>query len=41
MQAEAATAFGLLHGYEPIAATATAIGIKDTATGSVNLLTAL
>jgi 2'-5' RNA ligase len=37
-RAEAAAAFGLLHGYEPIAATVTAIGIKDTATGSVNLL---
>jgi 2'-5' RNA ligase len=38
-QAEGATAFGLLHGYEPIAATVTATGIKDTASGSITLLT--
>jgi 2'-5' RNA ligase len=38
-QAEAAKAFGLLYGYEPIAATVTATGIKDTATGSITMLT--
>jgi hypothetical protein len=36
----AATAFGLLLGYESITATVTEAGIKDTATGSVTLLTA-
>jgi 2'-5' RNA ligase len=38
-QAEAAKAFGLLFGYEPITATVSATGIKDTATGSITLLT--
>jgi 2'-5' RNA ligase len=38
-QAEAVKAFGLLFGYEPIAATVSATGIKDTATGSITLLT--
>lgn len=37
-QAEAAKAFGLLVWHEPIAATVRATGIKDTATGSVTLL---
>lgn len=37
--AEAAKAFGLLLGYEPITATVSATGIKDTATGSITLLT--
>jgi hypothetical protein len=36
---EAGKAFGLLAGYEPIAATVLASGIKDTATGSISLLT--
>jgi hypothetical protein len=37
-RAEAARAFGLLYGYEPIAATVTATGIKDTTTGAVTLV---
>jgi 2'-5' RNA ligase len=36
---EAGKAFGPLAGYEPIAATVLASGIKDTATGSISLLT--
>jgi 2'-5' RNA ligase len=39
-RAEAARAFGLLYGREPIAAAVTAAGIKDTATGTITLLTA-
>jgi 2'-5' RNA ligase len=38
-QAEAGSAFGLLAGYEPIAAMVLAAGIKDTVTGSITLLT--
>jgi 2'-5' RNA ligase len=37
-QAEAARAFGLLYGYEPIAATVTATGIKNTTTGTITLV---
>src|SRR5215469_10477698 len=37
-QAEAARAFGLLHGHQPIAATVTATGIKDTTTGAITLV---
>lgn len=37
--AQAGQAFELLYGYEPIAATVSAAGIKDTATGSITLLT--
>jgi hypothetical protein len=37
---QAAQAFGLLHGYEPVTATVSEFGIKDTATGSVTLLAA-
>jgi 2'-5' RNA ligase len=36
---EAPKAFGLLFGYKPIAVTVSATGIKDTATGSITLLT--
>jgi 2'-5' RNA ligase len=36
---EAAKAFGLLFGHESIAATVLATGLKDTATGSITLLT--
>jgi 2'-5' RNA ligase len=36
---EAATAFRLLYGHEPITAAVTAVGIKDTADGSITLLT--
>jgi hypothetical protein len=39
-QASAAKAFGLLYGYQPIAATVTSTGIKDTATGTITMLTA-
>jgi hypothetical protein len=39
-EAGAATAFGLLYGYEPITATVTSVGIKDTATGAITPLTA-
>jgi 2'-5' RNA ligase len=39
-KATAAHAFGLLYGYEPITATVSAVGIKDTVTGSIMLLTA-
>ena len=38
-QSQAARAFGLLCEYEPIPATVTAAGIKDTATGAITLLT--
>lgn len=38
-QDEAAKAFGLLLGYEPIKAAISATGIRDTATGSIPLLT--
>jgi hypothetical protein len=33
-------AFGLPYGYEPIMATVSAAGIKDTVTGSITVLTA-
>ena len=36
---QAARAFGLLLGYEPITATVTSAGIKDTRTGEITLLT--
>lgn len=39
-KAQVGQAFGLLYGYEPITATVSAAGIKDTATGSITLLTA-
>jgi hypothetical protein len=39
-KAQAAQAFGLLYGYEPITATISGAGIKDTVTGSITLLTA-
>jgi 2'-5' RNA ligase superfamily len=39
-QAQAGRAFGLLYGCEPITATVSAAGIKDTVTGSITLLTA-
>jgi 2'-5' RNA ligase len=32
---QAATAFGLLYGYQPITATISSVGIKDTATGAI------
>jgi 2'-5' RNA ligase len=35
---QAARAFGLLHGYEPITATVSQVGITDTATGSITCL---
>jgi 2'-5' RNA ligase len=38
--AEKAKAFGLLQGYEPIAARVESVGIKDTATGAITLLPA-
>jgi hypothetical protein len=38
-RSEAGRAFGLLAGYRPITAEATSVGIKDTATGSITLLT--
>lgn len=38
-KAQAGQAFGVLYGYEPITATVSAVGIKDTATGSITLLT--
>ena len=38
-KAEAAQAFGLLSGYQPITAQVTATGIKDTATGTIMPLT--
>jgi hypothetical protein len=37
-EAQAAGAFGLLLGYEPITATVTSTGIKDTRTGEIALL---
>jgi hypothetical protein len=38
-EAQAARAFALLYGYEPITATVTATGIKDTMTGAMTLVT--
>ena len=38
-RSEAARAFGLLADYQPITAEVTSAGIKDTATGSITLLT--
>jgi hypothetical protein len=37
---EAGTAFGLLADYRPITAEVTPVGVKDTATGEITLLTA-
>jgi hypothetical protein len=37
--AEAGKAFGLLADYEPVTAEVTSVGIKDTATGAITLLT--
>lgn len=39
-KAQAARAFGVLYGYEPITAIVSAVGIKDTGTGSMTLLAA-
>jgi hypothetical protein len=39
-KAQAPQAFGLLYGFEPIKATVSAAGIKDTVTGSITVLTA-
>ncbi len=39
-RAETARAFGLLAGYQPVSATVTSVGVKDTATGAITLLTA-
>lgn len=39
-KAQAGQAFGLLYGHKPITAVVSAVGIKDTETGSITLLTA-
>ena len=39
-KSEAARAFGLLAGYQPITAAVASAGVKDTATGAITLLTA-
>jgi hypothetical protein len=39
-RSEAGQAFGLLADYEPITAEVTSVGMKDTATGAVTMLTA-